>query len=164
MLITRIKASNFYGIKDSIEVDFTEGGEKEKIGYVNKGRERVSLISGFYGSNASGKSTVLNMIDTVVRIMLLKQQDLVANPNGILEETIIAFPNFSFDAKEKPTVLEMDFIFGNNAYNYLVSIVNDGKEISEEVLRKNGKKIFSRNDHMVSFGEHIEKKVGNNMA
>ena len=59
MIITRIKASNFYGIKKNpIEVIFTEGGEKEKVGYVNVRKERVSLISGFYGANASGKSTV----------------------------------------------------------------------------------------------------------
>ena len=66
MLITRIKASNFYGIKDPIEVLFTEGGEKEKIGYVNIGKERVSLISGFYGANASGKSTVLNLDNSII--------------------------------------------------------------------------------------------------
>ncbi len=166
MLITRIKASNFYGIKDPIEAVFTEGGEKEKIGYVNKGKERISLISGFYGSNASGKSTVLNVMDTVIRIMLSKQQDYVTNPNGIKEETIIAFPNFSSDSKDKPIILEIDFIFGDddNKYNYLVSIINDGKEISEEVLYKNGKKIFSRNEHRVSFGEYIEKKVGDVVA
>lgn len=164
MLITRIKASNFYGIKETLEADFTEGGEKEKIGYVNKGKERVSLISGFYGSNASGKSTVLNVIDTVIRIMLSKQQDFVTNSNGINEETIIAFPNFSSDVKDKPTVLEMDFFFGDNKYNYLVSVVNDGKEISEEVLYQNGKKIFSRNNHKVSLGEHIEKIIGDVVA
>jgi len=164
MLITRIKAGNFYGVKDSIEIDFTEGGEKEKIGYVNNGKERISLISGFYGSNASGKSTVLNAIDTIIRIMLSKQQDYVTNPNGIKEETIITFPNFSTETKGKPTVLEMDFVFGNNKYNYLVSIIEDGKEISEEVLYKNSKKIFSRKKHNVSFGEHIEKKVGDLVA
>ncbi|MCK5416676.1 ATP-binding protein [Candidatus Parcubacteria bacterium] len=164
MLITRIKASNFYGIKDPIEIDFTEGGEKEKIGYVKNGKERVSLISGFYGSNASGKSTVLNVIDTVIRIILSKQQDYITNPNGIKEETIIAFPNFSSDIKDEPTVLEMDFIFNDNKYKYLVSIVNEGKEISEEFLYKKSKKIFSRNGHKVSFGEHIKKKIGDNMA
>lgn len=164
MLITRIKASNFYGIKDPIEVDFTEGGEKEKIGYVKNGKKRVSLISGFYGSNASGKSTVLNVIDTIIRIILSKQQEYITNPNGMKEETIIAFPNLSNDAKDKPTVLEMDFIFNDNKYKYLVSIVNEGKEISEEVLSKNNKKIFTRNDHKVSFAKNIEKKIGDNIA
>ncbi len=166
MLITRIKASNFYGIKDSIEVDFTEGGDKKKVGYINKEKKRISLISGFYGSNASGKSTILNVIDTVIRIMLSKQQDYIINPGGIQEETVIAFPNFSSDVKNKPITLEIDFIFGSddNKYNYLVSIVNEGKEISEEVLNRNGKKIFSRNNHEVSLGEQIEKKIGNAVA
>lgn len=164
MLITRIKGSNFYGIKDPIEVSFIEGGEKEKIGYVKKGKERVSLISGFYGSNASGKSTVLNMIDTVIRIMLLKQQDFLTNPNGMKEETIIAFPNFSLDVKDKPTILEMDFIFGDNKYNYFVSIINDGREISKEVLYKNNKKIFNRSNHKVFFEGSIEKKIGGKWA
>ncbi|MBU1163952.1 ATP-binding protein [Patescibacteria group bacterium] len=166
MLITRIKASNFYGIKDPIEVAFIEGGEKEKVGYVNKGKERISLISGFYGSNASGKSTVLNAIDTVIRIMLIKQQDYVINPGGIKEETVIAFPNFSSDAKDKPIILEIDFVFGSddNKYNYLVSITNEGKEISKEVLCKNGKEIFSRNDHKVSLGNQIEKIIGDAVA
>ncbi len=166
MLITRIKASNFYGIKDPIEVSFTEGGEKKKVGYINKGKERISLISGFYGSNASGKSTVLNVIDTIIRIMLSKQQDYVINPNGIKEETIIAFPNFSSDVKDKPTTLEIDFIFGNddNKYKYFISIINEGKEISEESLHCNGKKIFSRRNHKVSLGTQIEKDLGKSVA
>ncbi len=77
MLITRIKASNFYGIKDPVEVFFTEGGKKNKIGYANFGKERVSLISGFYGANASGKSTILHVIDTIIRIILAKNQEFV---------------------------------------------------------------------------------------
>jgi uncharacterized protein len=166
MLIKRIKASNFYGIKDPIEVDFSEGGEVEKVGYINKGKKRISLISGFYGSNASGKSTILNAIDTVIRIMLLKQQDYVVNSGGIKEETVIAFPNFSINAKDKPIILEVDFIFGDNdnEYNYIVSIINEGKEISEEILYRNGKKIFNRKEHKVSLGEQIEKTIGNTVA
>lgn len=160
MLITRIKASNFYGIKDPIEVSFTEGGEKEKIGYVNFKKERISLISGFYGANASGKSTVLNIIDTVTRIVVAKQQDFVLAPNGIKEEVAISLPNYITAMQTKPIVMEMDFIIENDKYNYSVSIVNEGKEISEEVLYKNTKKIFSRKDHSISFESNIEKKMG----
>lgn len=160
MLITRIKASNFYGIKDPVEVSFTEGGEKEKIGYVNFGKERVSLISGFYGANASGKSTVLNIIDTVARIMVARQQDFVLAPNGIKQEVVISLPNYTTAMQTKPIVMEMDFIIGDDKYNYSVSIINEGKEISEEVLYKNNKKIFSRKDHSISFESNIEKKMG----
>ena len=160
MLITRIKASNFYGIKDAVEIVFTEGGEKEKIGYVNIGKERVSLISGFYGANASGKSTILNIIDTVIRIMLVKQQDFVLGPNGMKQETVISLPNYHISMKLKPIVMEMDFIVNEDKYNYSISIINEGKEISEEVLYKNNQKIFSRKDHNISFETKIEKNIG----
>ncbi len=160
MLITRIKASNFYGVKDPVEVSFTEGGEKEKIGYVNFGKERISLISGFYGANASGKSTVLNIIDTVARIMVAKQQDFVLAPNGIKEEVVISLPNYTTAMQTKPIVMEMDYIIGDDKYNYSVSIINEGKEISEEILYKNSQKIFSRKDHNISFESKIEKKIG----
>jgi predicted ATPase len=160
MLITRIKASNFYGIKDPIEISFTEGGEKEKIGYVNVGKERVSLISGFYGANASGKSTVLNIIDTITRVMVAKQQEFILAPNGIKTETVISLPNYNKVMQSKPIVMEMDFIIGEIKYNYLISIINEGKEISEEVLYKNNKKIFSRKNHSISLEANIESKMG----
>ncbi len=160
MLITRIKASNFYGIKDPVEISFTEGGEKEKIGYVNIGKERASLISGFYGANASGKSTVLNIIDTITRVMISKQQEFILAPNGIKTETVISLPNYSKVMQSKPIVMEMDFIIGETKYNYSISIVNEGKEISEEVLYKNDKKIFSRKNNSISLEVNIESKMG----
>ncbi len=160
MIITRIKASNFYGIIDPIEVSFTEGGEKEKIGYVNIGKERVSLISGFYGANASGKSTVLNVIDTITRIMVAKQQEFAPGPNGIKQDTVISLPNYNIAMQSNPIVLEMDLIIDENKYNYSVSIINDGKEISEEVLCKNNNEIFSRKNHRVSFGSKISTEIG----
>jgi len=159
MLITRIKASNFYGIKNPAEISFIEGGEKEKIGYVNIGKKRISLISGFYGANASGKSTVLNVIDTITRIMVAKQQDYILAPNGINVETVISLPNYTVAMKTKPIVMEMDFIVGKDEYNYSISIINEGTEISEEVLYRNNKKVFTRKNHTISFENNIEKKI-----
>lgn len=160
MLITRIKASNFYGIKDPVEVIFTEGGEKEKMGYLNVGKERVSLISGFYGANASGKTTVLNIIDTITRIMISKQQDSALALNGINVETAIILPNYTVAMEGKPTVMEMDFIIEKDKYNYSISITNEGKEISEEILSKNNKNIFNRKNHTISFENSIDKNMG----
>ena len=159
MLVTRIKASNFYGVKDPVEVSFTEGGEKEKIGYMNFGKERISLISGFYGANASGKSTVLNVIDMIIRTLLFKQQEFTIGPNGIKQDVAICLPNYHIDMQSKPTVLEMDFILGEDNYNYLISFVNECKEISQEVLYKNNKNIFNRTNHSITFESAIEKKI-----
>jgi hypothetical protein len=161
MLITRIKASNFYGIKDPVEVFFTEGGKKDKIGYANFAKERVSLISGFYGANASGKSAILHVIDTIIRIILARNQEFViVNGVKIKQDIVMALPNFSEDMKSKPIELEMDFIIDKNKYRYFVSIANEGREIAEEVLDKNGKNIFIRRDHKVLFEKTISEKMG----
>ena len=157
MLITRIKASNFYGIKDPIEVNFTEGGEKEKVGYFNRGKERISLISGFYGANASGKSTVFNVIDTIARVMVSKQQDII---NGIKQDIILALPNYHTSMQTKPIVMEMDFIINEDKYFYSFSIVNEGREIDQEVLYKNNKEVFTRKDGKIYFEQKIRGELG----
>ncbi len=164
MLITRIKASNFYGVKDPIEVNFTEGGDKEKLGYVNKGKERVSLISGFYGANASGKSTILNIIDTVIRVMLTKQQDFVIASNGIKQDIVLALPNYHVSMQSKSTMMEMDFIIDDDKYCYSFTFINEGKEIGQELLYKNKKKIFARENHKVSFETDIKKRIGSSFT
>ena len=148
MLITRIKASNFYGVKEPIEIVFTEGGEKEKVGYFNKNKERISLISGFYGANASGKSTIFNVIDTITRVMVSKQQDVI---NGIKHDIVLALPNYHTSMHNKPIVMEMDFIINDDTYHYSFSIINEGREIDQEVLRKNNKEVFARKDGKVHF-------------
>jgi AAA15 family ATPase/GTPase len=159
MIITQIVAKNFYGIKDEIKINFTEGGSKEKIGYMNRKKQRISLISGFYGANASGKSTILNVIDTIIRVMLVKQQDFTLGPNGIKQETVIALPNYDVSMKSKPIELKIEFIIKDNLYSYLVDIIDEGKEISREVLQKNGKNIFSRTNHKIQFDPVIKSKI-----
>jgi len=160
MLITRIKASNFYGIKKPVEVFFTEGGKKDKIGYANFKNNRVSLITGFYGANASGKSTILHIIDTIIKIILVRNQEfIIVNGVKIKQDIVMALPNFSEDMKLKPIELEMDFIINNDDYKYVVSIANEGREICKEILEKNCKNIFSRKDQQVSFEKSIKNKL-----
>ncbi|MFA5432466.1 MAG: ATP-binding protein [Candidatus Paceibacterota bacterium] len=161
MLITKIIAENFYGIKDLIEVDFTEGGKIDKTGYFNVGEgKRVSLISGFYGANASGKSTILNAIDVIIRLMIIKQPEFILDPNGLKMDNILLFPNFTKDMQFKPTILGIDFIINGNNYSYIIDVVNDGKEIEKEVLSKNGKNIFTRENNSVIFEPSVSKKIG----
>jgi len=77
----------------------------------------------------------------------------------VKQDVVIALPNFSTEMKSKPIELEMDFIIDKNKYKYSVSLVSEGREISEEILDKNGKNIFTRKDHKVLFENSIKKKL-----
>ena len=161
MLITQIKAENFNGIKDPIKVLFTEGGEIEKIGYVNLGKDRISLISGFYGANASGKTTVLNIIDVLYKLMFNRQAEFVVSPlNGIKEETVLLIPNRHNDMQGKSSILGIDFVINSNRFSYLLSVYNNGKEIANEKLVKNGKTIFDRNEGKITFDKKVRTNLG----
>jgi hypothetical protein len=161
MLLTRIKVKNFYGIKEAVEVKFIEGGKVEKSGYCNtKDDARISLINGFYGANASGKSTILNAIDMAICMMLFKRQEFFISPTGIQEETIICLPNYHVDMDFCPTELEIDFILEEDKYVYKISIINGGKVETEELFR-NSVKIFKRKDNLVVFPENKYKYLEN---
>ena len=157
MFITKIKAFNFSGIKDVIEVDFTEGGKVEKSGYFLKPKEgRVSLINGFYGANASGKTTVLNIIDKIFEIMINVRPEFSITPTGAKQENTICFPNYHNDMDGKSTDLEISFIINNNNYNYKISIL-DGKNISNEILEKNDEIVFKRNRNIILFEKRYKE-------
>jgi hypothetical protein len=161
MLITKLIVENFYGIKDSVEVKFIEGGKADKTGYFNASDNiRVSLINGFYGANASGKSTILNAIGTIFSLMMIKHQEFILGFGGIKIDNSILLPNFSKDKQSSPTILGIDFIINKDNYSYIVHVVDEGKEIKKEVLSKNGKNIFIREDSSVVFEDHISKKIG----
>lgn len=156
MFITKIKAFNFSGIKDIVEVDFTEGGKIEKNGFFNYKDGRVSLINGFYGANASGKTTVLNVIDKIFEIMINVRPEFSITPTGAKQENTICFPNYHNDMEGKPTDLEISFIVNNNNYNYKISIL-DGKNIANEILEKNDEIVFKRNRNIIIFEKRYKE-------
>jgi AAA15 family ATPase/GTPase len=160
MLITRIKAVNFYGIKKPIEVIFTKGGTSKQLGYLNSGKEKISLISGFYGANASGKTTILNIFDVINRLMFSKSADFFIDPlTGIKKEQFLLVPNRHNDVKNSPTTLELDFIISDDKYTYSITVGHRGQEIWAENLTKNKKNIFSRSLNKITFNQAISKQM-----
>ncbi|MFZ3055047.1 MAG: ATP-binding protein, partial [Minisyncoccales bacterium] len=121
---------------------------------------RVSLINGFYGANASGKSTILNAIGVIFSLMTIKHQEFILGPGGIKIDNPILLPNLSKDKQFSPTILGIDFIINKNSYSYIVHVADEGKEIKKEILSKNGKNIFIREGSNVTFEDHISKKIG----
>lgn len=159
-MITKIRVGNFYSIGEEIELSFVKGGEKQEESYFSyKKNEKVSLINGFYGANASGKSNIMRAMITVIRMMYSAQPSLAFS-----SESQWLFPNFHADFKDESTKLGIDFLFGDNYYSYDLEI-KDGKNIVSETLllttlalkSARPKKIFSRIGSAIDFGPEYKE-------
>ena len=160
-MIKKIRVENFASIGEKVEIDFSKGGKADEMGgyYSYKTDRKMSLINGFFGANASGKSNVLGAIVGVIRLMYT-----VYNPQNMFPQSgaggvTLCYPNAHKNFKDKPTKLGADFLFGSNYYTYDLEI-KGGNEISEEKLTytnlgiKAGKPkvIFTRMEDSVVFG------------
>lgn len=70
-MITKLRISNFASIGNELDLDFTKG-TTNKSGYLKTKIGSVSLLNGFYGANASGKSNILKGLNTTLKIMYTK--------------------------------------------------------------------------------------------
>ncbi len=165
-MITKMRVGNFYSIGKDIELEFLKGGTKKESGYFSyKNNEKISLINGFFGANASGKSNVLGSMVTLFRMMYAVSPALQGI--NIVGNIKLFHPNKHKNFKDKPTKLGVDFLFDNNYYTYDLEI-KDGNHITKEELfittfdKKSAKpkEIFSRKDSVISFGpEYKEYKT-----
>lgn len=166
-MITKIRVSNFYSIGEEIHLDFLKGGTKkeEDGGYFSyKNTEKISLINGFFGANASGKSNVLGSIVSIIRLMYTVYAPQNISPQSVAGGVLLCHTNAHKDFKDKPTKLGIDFLFGNNYYTYDLEIKN-GNNITKETLSlttlnlksAKPKEIFTRIDRAVSFGSEYKE-------
>lgn len=162
-MITKIRVSNFYSIGKEMELDFLKGGTKKEGGYFSyKNNEKISLINGFFGANASGKSNVLGSVVSLIRMMYT-----INSPQGVVGDVLLCHPNMHKNFENKPTKLGVDFLFGNNYYTYNLEI-KDGNSVTKEELyittrdikSAKPKEIFTRTGSAISFGpEYKEYEV-----
>lgn len=156
-MITKLRISNFYSIGDSTELDFTKGGKGIENGYLLYKKGKISTVNGFYGANASGKTTFLSAINTLLKIIYNKNpiQALGITPT----ESKFISPNLHSDYKNKPSLLGFDILLKNKLYRYDVEIL-DGSTIKKETLyvtdlsiKSHGEKeVFSRKGQSIVFG------------
>jgi hypothetical protein len=156
-MITKIRISNFYSIGEEMELEFIKGGKKEeKVGsyFQHEKLEKISLINGFYGANASGKSNILKAMVTIIKLIynVNTHKDTVSSP-------ILCRPNMYKKYKNKPTKLGVNFLLNNNYYQYDLEIKNGTSIISEELYittldkpSAKQKKIFTRTSDSIKFG------------
>jgi hypothetical protein len=156
-MITRVRISNFYSIGDKIELKFVRGGKRagKNGGYFyHKKLENVSLINGFFGANASGKSNILRAIVTILKLMFI-----VVTPKDVVSKILLCRPNMYKKFKDKPTKLGIDFLIDSNYYKYDLEI-NNGDNINKEKLyittldkfSAKPKEIFTRIGDNIQFG------------
>lgn len=130
-MITKIRISNFYSIGEKMELSFLKGGKKstKDQGYFQyKNKEKISLINGFFGANASGKSNVLKAMTSIIRMIFN-----VATPRDAVNKLMLCQPHMHKKYEDKPTKLGMDFLINNNYYKYDLEIKN-GNSITMESL------------------------------
>lgn len=158
-MIQKITISNFFSIREPLEVTFEASKEKQYgedwITQIGNVRLLKALI--LYGANGSGKTNILYALD-------------------FLRDTIIKFPmdeddNFSYmrfaldpEYSDKESVFDLYFFIGDIQYRYYLEI--SPKRITKEELRvyhngNNSKAVYTRkyNEekgvHTVRFGTWV---------
>ena len=160
-MITKLRVSNFYSIGKDIELDFTKGGKSIEDGYSLYKKGKVSTVNGFYGANASGKSTFLRAMYVIVKIIYNKNPMQALGLNG--PDSKFISPNLHTDYKNKPSILGFDILLGNKLYRYDLEIL-DGCTIKKETLfvtdldvkSYKEKEVFSRKEQKIIFGPEFK--------
>jgi len=123
----------------------------------------ISLLTSavIYGANASGKSSVLNSIETMISII----------KNSIDIDKSKHYKALPFllnkDTENKPSIFEIEFIIGEIIYRYGFEINIDSTILKEWLDRKKLKKrsrfvsLFKRNQEKISI--NLNFKEGNNI-
>ncbi len=161
-MIAKIRINNFYSVGLGSEISFLKKGIKSEDGYLTyKKDNKISLLNGFFGANASGKTTVLKAMTQLIRNMYNTFKPDINNSYNI---DLGLGANFHDKFKNLPTKIGMDFLFDNNYYIYDIE-VSDGVEIVKESLTvttidlksAKPKVIFSRDGTSVQFGPEYKK-------
>jgi uncharacterized protein len=134
-MITELRVSNFYSIGESVTVSFEKGGKTNERGFFNSKNKKISLVNGFFGANASGKTNILRAMGTLIHMIYTSP-----NPNNVYNPNQNIFQihqnyNESF-GEESETKLGATFIFGDNIYKYDLKINNSGVITSESLIVK----------------------------
>ena len=127
-MIQEFQVQNFYSIRERQTISFVPNNDdRMRDQYVHEVAEGVELlkIGIVYGSNASGKTTLLNALSYFRSIMLNKPE----SKNGGMGY----FP-FLLDNHSRDEHSQMQMTFWINGEKYIMSLEFDNKRIYEESL------------------------------
>lgn len=127
-MIQKITISNFYSIREPLEVSFEASKEKQygEDWIVQIGNVKLLKALVLYGANGSGKTNILCALDFLREV-------IVSIP--MREDDEFSYLRFSLDSEcaGKNTVFDLYFFIGNVRYRYFLEI--SPKQIKKEELR-----------------------------
>lgn len=126
-MFVKFIVSNFYSIGGEQTFVFTKSGacpnsgffEGKKTGTI---KENISLVNGFWGSNASGKTNILRAITILISSMYFTppNEQISIERQANLEIS----RNFKTKFKNKPTKLSGELLIGRDLYSYTIHYLN----------------------------------------
>ncbi len=134
-MIKEIEIINSSGISEKISLKFNAGKYSYKSEYVDDGILKSIFL---YGSNGSGKTSVLKSINTIIKLFA---GDLTTGEN-------IAMPHMF--SNELVTKIVLKFLLDDKLYTYKVAI-KDGNKIDSEFLSVDKKELFNRIENKVEY-------------
>lgn len=151
IMILEFNCSNVRSIRDAVKLNLRANSddtfENNLLHFEN---ERIHPASAIYGSNATGKTSVLTAI-AIMQTMITTNHLL--QPGDLLPRTPHRF------SQDKPTEYEMEFVWKKTRYLYKFSY--DNQKILKESLfyAPNGRMggIFTRDDKKVKVAEKFSR-------
>ena len=138
-MILSYKVGNFKSISDPIELDFVANAYEDQTQYEPYfvvGKKKVLKGIGLFGSNASGKSNVLESLNAFAYTIIQSANFSEHQSN----EMIVPFA-FSEKMSLEPTVFDLCFLLDDVKYSYHLALTKN--EIVSETLSysPNGRKV-----------------------
>ena len=158
-MILNFSIQNFGSIKDKQTLSFeADKSDHLEEAYVARcGGRRILKLALLYGANASGKTTVLNALDFL--------RKLVVEPKSKKTERLDFEPYlFDPDTPKQPTVLSIEFIRNEVRYAYRVEFTKEAV-VAEELYAyytPNKARIYQRTTDLER--QFVEIKFGSKMT
>lgn len=157
-MLVRFSLENYRCFKDRITLDMVASPDKlhpQNLYSSEDGKTRILKTCSLYGSNASGKTTVIGAIYSMKDFVMGSNRN---NTNQPLNYTPFAFDD---EGRSRPTRLEAEFINDGIRYVYGYSFYSD--RVSEEHLysfpRGRRKVIFIRDETGYQFKSDVKLRT-----
>lgn len=152
-MLINFKIKNFKSFYDITEIDMSSNNKKREytdrlINIKEKGRIKKNLLPVIvvYGSNASGKTSLISALDTLKTIVINGTIKKGINNEQINKLEIETFIHDSKKMKE-PIEFEITFKSKSNIYNYLLKLSVMNPLVSQE------RRIYYEELNVIEYGE-----------